>query len=104
MLHDLGILRWLTRAWPGTHQHQTPDELRMPKGEHLGHISANREPEDILSFPNIDHTYTPTSSEQAPPAPYIRARCYRYAVPQRVCRNKIIGLTPSLDGAGSSPR
>src|SRR3989442_13340543 len=29
MLHDLGILRWLTRAGPGAHQHQTPDEPRM---------------------------------------------------------------------------
>src|SRR6266850_3946467 len=57
-----------------------------------------------LSSPNIDNTYTPTSSEEAPPAPYIRARCYRYAVPQRICRNKIIGLTPYQYVVGSSPR
>ena len=47
MLHDLGILRWLTSAGPGANQHQTSDQLRMPKRERLGHISANREPEEI---------------------------------------------------------
>jgi transposase len=59
--------------------------------------------DSTLSFPNIDNTYIPTSSEEAPRAVH-RARCYRYAVPRRVCRNKRIGLKPDQYVPGSSPR
>jgi len=41
------VLGWLTGARPGTHQHETPYEPRMPERNRLGNVSTDREPKDV---------------------------------------------------------
>jgi DNA-binding transcriptional ArsR family regulator len=106
------ILARLTSGETSVKELAKPFDMSLPAiSKHLkvlertGLIARGREAQwRLVSFPNLDNTYTSRSSEQVPPTPYIRARCYRYAVPLRVCRSKMIGLKSDQYVAGNSPR